>query len=106
MAKRAYNRRTEEERISDLEKKIKEIKARQKARERKDSPVIKEIPKIRRQLNKFATIATEHERKDLANSAMLFLTSLEQQAREEPVQPKRPRKKAPRKSNTEVHLEV
>ncbi|MAE27986.1 MAG: hypothetical protein QF724_06335 [Planctomycetota bacterium] len=94
MAKRAYNRRTEEQRIAELEAKIEEIKQRKISRERKDSPVIKELPKIRRQLKKFSTIAMEHGRKDLANSAQLFLESLQRQAMEEPAKPKRGRKTA------------
>ncbi|HJO26033.1 MAG: hypothetical protein CMK00_09415 [Planctomycetes bacterium] len=94
MAKRAYNRRTEEQRITDLESKIAEIKQRQIDRERNDSPVIKELPKLRRQLTKFSTIAIEHGRKDLANSAQLFLAAIQTQAKEAPAKPKSPRKKA------------
>jgi len=75
--KRKYTRRTEEERIAELEKRIKDIQARVQAKKRRDSPVLKEIPKIKRKLKQFAQLAQDHGRADVANSTMAFMTSLD-----------------------------
>lgn len=84
MAKRNYNRRTDEEIIDDLQNRIKKIETRLQARQRKDSPVIKEIPKVKRLLGKFAQTCVDHERGDLSNTVLAFLATLERQARQAP----------------------
>ena len=75
--KRKYNRRTDEERIADLEKRIAELKAKQALRDRKDNPVLREIPKVQRHLRKFAQLAMDHNRPDISNSTWAFTTALE-----------------------------
>lgn len=76
-AKRSYRRRTDEERIADLEAKIQDIRTRQKQKERRTSPVLQEIPKVQRRLRKFAQMAMDHQRPDIANSTTAFVTALE-----------------------------
>ena len=75
--RRHYNRRTEDQRLADVEKKIAELKARQVVREKKDDPVLREIPKIRRRLLKFAQLAMNHNRPDISNSIMAFNAGME-----------------------------
>ncbi len=82
MTKRSYNRRSDEEVIGDLQDKIARIEARLVARQRKDSPVLKEVPKVKRQLAKFAQLCMDHDRKDLANTVMAFLSTVDVQARQ------------------------
>lgn len=84
MGKRSYNRRTDEQIIGDLQDRIKKIENRLEARKRKDSPVLKEIPKVKRMLGRFAQVCVDHERGDLSNTALAFLATLERQARQVP----------------------
>ncbi|MCB9903438.1 MAG: hypothetical protein H6831_03435 [Planctomycetes bacterium] len=84
MTKRKYTRRTEQERISELEDKIRVIRDRMESKKRKDSAVLKELPKVKRALNKFAQLAVDHNRHDLANSCVAFLAGLDRAAREAP----------------------
>ncbi len=76
-SKRKYNRRSDEERIAELESKIALIKDRVEAKKRRDSPVLKELPKIQRSLKRFAQLAREHGREDISNSATAFSAGLE-----------------------------
>jgi len=84
MTKRKYTRRTEQERISELEDKIRLIRERMENKKRKDSAVLKELPKVKRALSKFAQLAADNERNDLANSCVAFLAGLDRAAREVP----------------------
>ena len=84
MEKRSYNRRSDEQIITELQSKIQKIEARLHAKKRKDSPVLKEIPKLKRNLAKFAQLCMDHNRKDLSNTVLAFLATLEQQARQLP----------------------
>lgn len=84
MTKRQYTRRTEQERIHELEAKIRQIRERLEHKKRKDSAVLKELPKVKRALNKFAQLAAEHERPDISNSCVAFLAGLDRAARELP----------------------
>lgn len=77
MAKRGYNRRTDEELIGDLQKKIADIQSRVERSKRKDSAVLKELPKVQRTLRGFAQLAVDGGREDLANSTTAFLAGLE-----------------------------
>ncbi len=81
--RRKYRRRTDEERIADLQRRISELKAKQSAKEKKDHPVLKEIPKIQRRLRKFAQLAMDHNRPDIANSITAFNAGLERILRSE-----------------------
>ena len=76
-SRRRYRRRTEEERIAELEKKIEALKKRQASRTRKDDPILKEIPKVSRRLRKFAQLAMDHRRPDIANTSSGFAAALD-----------------------------
>ena len=77
MTKRSYNRRTSEQIIADLEAQIALQKEKIEAKNKANDPVLKEIPKVRRQLRKFAQIAENGDRKDISNSVTAFITSLD-----------------------------
>ena len=84
MSKRSYNRRSDDEIIEDLQKRIHSIEARRQAREREDAPVLKAVPKLKKQLAKFAQVCMDHDRSDLSNTVMAFLSTLEVQAKQTP----------------------
>lgn len=75
--RRSYQRRTADERVAELGKKIAELKAKQAAREKKDDPVLREIQKLQGRLKRFIQLAHDHKRPDVANSAMGFKAMLE-----------------------------
>ena len=77
MAPRAYNRRTTEEIVADLEAEIARQKAKIDSREKSSDPVLKEIPKLQKRLRKFAKTAHEGKRVDIANAVSGFASSLE-----------------------------
>lgn len=89
MAKRSYNRRSDEELIQDLQEKIKRVEARMQAKKRTDAPVLKEVTKITRTLKKFAQMAADHDRGDLSNMTLAFISGLARAAEEVPDRPKR-----------------
>jgi molecular chaperone GrpE (heat shock protein) len=74
---RSYHRRSADERISDLDKKIAELKAKQASRERKEDPVLREIQKLQKRLKQFIQTAHDHKRPDVANGAMGFKAMLD-----------------------------
>lgn len=76
-SKRQYRRRSENERILELEERIQALRAKVEAKKRKDSPVLVELPKVGRKLQKFAQLAVDHGRHDIANSTMAFAASLD-----------------------------
>ena len=76
-AKRAYHRRSEDQRIADLEAKIVKIKARLEMKQRKDSPVLREVARVQRVLRRFAQTAQDHGRSDLAMSTQAFAAGLD-----------------------------
>lgn len=80
MAKRKYTRRTDQELIEELQDKIQKVQQRLESRQRKDSAVLKELPKVQRSLRRFAQLAVDHGREDLSNSTMAFLAGLERAA--------------------------
>lgn len=79
MAKRTYTRRTDADRISELEQKISKIKTRIETRQVRDSPVAREAAKVQRALKKFAQLAVDEGRKDLANSVEAFGAGFERE---------------------------
>ncbi|MFT4539940.1 MAG: hypothetical protein ACI841_005082 [Planctomycetota bacterium] len=83
MTKRSYIRRSDEELIGALEQQIKQIEARKQSKMRKDSPVLKEVPKVKRKLSAFAQLCMDHDRHDLVNTVMAFLATLESQSKSE-----------------------
>ena len=81
--RRQYRRRSDDERIADLERRIDELKTQQAAKKKLEDPVLKEIPKVQRRLRKFAQFAMDHNRPDIANSATAFNSSLDRMLRSE-----------------------
>lgn len=80
MAKRKYTRRTDEQLIGELQEKIRRVQERLESRQRKDSAVLKELPKVQRVLRRFAQLAVDSGREDLSNSTTAFLAGLERAA--------------------------
>ena len=74
--KRKYTRRTEEDRIRELEQRIQKMKTKIEERSRKDSPLMKEIPKLQVRLRKFADLALECGRADVSNSTVAFAAGI------------------------------
>jgi len=81
LTKRSYNRRTEEDKIRELEEKVASLKAKVEAKQRKDLPVVREWPKVQRTLSQFAQVAADHGREDLANSIQAFMAGTERSLR-------------------------
>jgi len=81
--RRSYNRRSDEDRIKELEERIRSLQAKALMREKKADPVIKEIPKVQRRLMKFAQLASDNGRLDIANSVTAFNAGLERILRTE-----------------------
>lgn len=75
--RRKYQRRSEIERIAELEQRIAEIKAKQVEKEQKQDPVLREIPKLQRKLKKFVQFAVANDRQDIANTVMAFAAGLD-----------------------------
>ena len=75
--KRQYNRRTDEERIADLQSRIDDIQTKLERKKRPDQPVLTDIPNVQRRLRKFAQLAVNYGRDDLANSTMAFIAGLD-----------------------------
>jgi hypothetical protein len=74
---RPYSRRSDSERIADLQKKIAALQGRLEKKQRKDLPVLREVPKVQRRLRAFAQLAFDHGRQDLGTSATAFAAGLE-----------------------------
>lgn len=89
MAKRSYNRRSEDEQIDDLQRKIAELQDRVERTQRKDNEVVKAFPKIQRSLRSFATLAASNGREDVANSTTAFLIGLDRAVNTPPETPSR-----------------
>ncbi len=82
MPKRKYHRRSADELIADYEAKIATLQKKLEAKERPDAPVLKNLPKLKRQLARFSQLCMDHGRADLSNSILAFLTTFELQAKE------------------------
>lgn len=74
---RPYQRRSSDQKIADLQRKIATLQARQEAREKKSDPVLKEALKLHKRLKAFIQIALDNRRPDVANSALGFKANLE-----------------------------
>lgn len=101
MNKRPYNRKTEDERIQELQERIEMLKQRMEQKQRKDGPVLKELAKLRKALVRFSNVAMQCERADLSMSTQAFLAGLERSVGELPEEPRR-RERTPRNSLLEV----
>jgi hypothetical protein len=86
MAKRSYTRRTDDQRIAELEAKLTKIKSRVAEKKQRESPVHRDMKKVQRVLRTFAQTALNHQREDLANSTTAFLAGLERIAAEKPAE--------------------
>jgi len=87
--RRTYSRRTDEDRIKELEAKIAEIREREESKKRKDDPVLRETRKLQGKLRKFGKLAAENERLDIANSVTAWVASLDRMVRDEQLRPAR-----------------
>jgi hypothetical protein len=80
---RSRKRRDELELIRQLEEKIKAVEARkEKRRKRTESPIWKDFEKLKKQMARFTQLCMDHQRGDIANSVLGFMTVLERQSRE------------------------
>ncbi|MDP6539268.1 MAG: hypothetical protein QF903_04880 [Planctomycetota bacterium] len=104
MAKRKYNRRTDEQLIEDLQSKIQKVQERLESKQRKDSPVLKKLKHIESTLRKFAELSLDHDRPDLANMVTAFLAGL-RRAAEEGGTPAPPRRSVSR-TDVETNVDV
>ena len=86
MSRRSYNRRSDDQIIQELQDRIKLIERRIEAKTRTDSPVLKEIPKVKRALARFAQMCMDHRRNDLSNTILAFMATLELQAKQTPTE--------------------
>ena len=78
--KRNYNRRSDEQRIADLQARIESLQKKLETKQRPDQAVLREIPKVQRRLRRFAQMAVQNGREDLANSTMAFIAGLDRMA--------------------------
>lgn len=76
-ANRSRIRRSDEEQIADLQAKIDTLQKQVDSSSRPDLPVLKEIPKVQTRMRKFAQLAVNYGRADLANSTMAFIAGLD-----------------------------
>lgn len=83
-AKRNYNRRSDGELIAEMEARILDLRRKIESRTRPDQDVLLEIPKLQRKLRRFAQLAMQHARSDLANSTMAFMAGLDRMKDDQP----------------------
>lgn len=74
---RSYNRRTDDQRIAELQTKIEDLRKKLEQRQRPDQAVVREIPKIQQKLRRFAQISADNGRDDIANSTVAFIAGLD-----------------------------
>lgn len=80
---RSRKRRDELELIRQLEAKIKQVEARKEKRKRRtESPIWKDFEKLKKQMARFTQVCMDHQRGEIANSVLGFMTVLERQSRE------------------------
>ncbi|MBK7645212.1 MAG: hypothetical protein IPJ19_19570 [Planctomycetes bacterium] len=89
MAKRSYQRRSEDERIKDLEAKVAQLREKLERKQRTDGPVLKEFKKLQKLLHHFAITAHEHQRADIGNMVDAFTAGLGRQIDLVPDEPRR-----------------
>jgi len=79
--KRSYERRSDEQRIAELQQKIQDLQVKANSKLEKeqsaDHAVLKSIPKLARHLRKFADLAMANGRQDIATSTWAFMAGLE-----------------------------
>ncbi len=89
MAKRSYQRRSEDERIKELEDKVAQLRLRLENKQRKDQPVLKEFKRVQKVLQRFAGIAHQNARADIGNMIDAFSAGLARQVDLVPNEPRR-----------------
>lgn len=89
MAKRSYQRRSEDERIKDLEEKVAQLRLKLENKQRKDQPVLKEYKRVQKVLQRFAGIAHQNARADIGNMIDAFTAGLARQVELVPDEPRR-----------------
>lgn len=89
MAKRSYQRQSDDTRIAELEQKIAHLRERMQQKQRKDGPVRKEFKKVQKILRHFAITAHENTRQDIGNMVDAFCAGLERQVDLVPDEPRR-----------------
>jgi len=94
MSKRTYTRRTEDERIAELQAQIQKMKDRLEAKKQKDSPLLREWTRAQSALRKFIQAAAETGRNDLSLSAEAFLAGLDRSMRAAAPQVEGPRRRS------------
>jgi molecular chaperone GrpE (heat shock protein) len=82
--KRSYRRRSDEERLNELQDRLSKLKERVAERKRKDSPLHRELSRTRRTLRSLAQTAQDNGRADISNSTLAFLAGLERMIQSEP----------------------
>lgn len=90
--KRTLVRRSDEERIADLEAKISDLQRKLVEQQRKDTPVLREAEKLAKKLRDFAVLARQHGRDDAASSTIAFLAGLDRMLQSEPEPQRRGRR--------------
>lgn len=83
-SKRQYRRRSDEERLEELQARLAKLKDRVADRKRKDSPLHRELARTRRSVRSLAQAAQDQERSDIATAALAFLAGLERMVDSEP----------------------
>jgi hypothetical protein len=76
-AKRSYHRRSDDERIAELQAKIEVLKVKAREVARADLEVVKQAPRVAQRLRDFAQLANDHGRADVANATLAFLAGLD-----------------------------
>ena len=72
-------RRTEDEQIADIQRKIQALEERKRQMEVKTSPVRKDFDRFKKHANRFTQCCVDHGRNDLANSVMALINTVERQ---------------------------
>ena len=75
-------RKTEDELIAEYQAKIARIEERKRQEEVRSSPVLKNFEKFKKQAAKFAQACVDHDRQDVANSALALINTIERQVKE------------------------
>lgn len=86
---RSYNRRSDDQRIAELQIKIEDLRKKLEHRQRPDQAVVREIPKIQKKLRRFAQVSADNGRDDIANSTVAFIAGLDRMIQNMVESPKR-----------------
>jgi hypothetical protein len=92
--KRTLLRRSDEERIADLETKIADLQRKLAVQQRTDTPVLQAAEKLAKRMREFAQLALHHGRDDAANSTIAFLAGLDRMLQNEPEPRRRNRRES------------